>query len=41
MKETKVVKCKNCGGKVLVSIGPGVKGLGKCSICGGTGKTSK
>jgi len=41
MKETKVVKCKNCGGKGVVPLGPGVKGLGKCPACGGTGKTSK
>lgn len=41
MKKTKVLKCKKCGGKGVVSLGPGVKGLGKCPVCGGTGKPNK
>ena len=37
----KIVKCVKCKGTSFVKLGNHAKGVGKCPICNGTGKTIK
>lgn len=35
------MKCSNCDGRGAVQIAPNVKGLKRCPVCGGSGKTTE
>ena len=35
------MKCPNCDGRGAVQIAPNVKGLKRCPVCGGSGKTTE